>query len=117
MNEDWADGEDNDNDGLVDEDDWDAVLVGLTDPMTGLPLPDPTGALFNRGIAAVGLDNVHLTDLKFSGLRRGVAFADHKVKPGAWVWARPFFCTLRPQHAIDGTQTWAPRRLVLETAS
>ena len=77
VNEDWADGEDNDNDGLVDEDDWDAVLVGLTDLGTGLPLPDPTGALFNRGIAVNGLHNVHVTDLKFTGLRRGVAFSDH----------------------------------------
>lgn len=82
VNEDWADGVDNDGDGAIDEDDWDAVLKGILDG-SGRPYDggDPLLAL-NRGIAVIGLDNVQVTDLKFTGLVRGVAFGTHSFQPG-----------------------------------
>lgn len=90
VNEDWADGEDNDLDGAVDEDDFEAVLKGVLD---GGGLPDDVGdgtfppgrGLFNRGFAVQGGESVVIRDLKFTGMARGVAFAgDVDVQPGLY---------------------------------
>jgi nitrous oxidase accessory protein NosD len=77
-NEDWADGADNDGDGRVDEDDWDATLVGLTNP-DGTPVKDPDrNTPFNRGLVLQGItgtaERVVIRGLKFQGHNRAITF-------------------------------------------
>jgi len=73
INEDWTDGIDNDLDGAVDEDDWNAVLKGIL-AGDGTPEEGAAAPFFNRGFEALGLQQVHITDIKFTGLVRGVAY-------------------------------------------
>lgn len=73
VNEDWADGIDNDHDGAIDEDDWNAVLKGIL-AGDGTPEEGASAPFFNRGFEALGLEQVHITDIKFTGLVRGVAY-------------------------------------------
>lgn len=76
-NEDWADGVDNDGDGVIDEDDWNTVLRGLVD-VNGQPLGDlADGTLFNRGISIEGLgddvEDIEIRDIAFTGFHRAVS--------------------------------------------
>ena len=79
-NEDWADGINNDGDNSIDEDDWDAALIGIAD-IDGRPAPEVGPAIFNRGLAidaVTGSIDVSVRNLKFSTLTRGMG-----VYPGA----------------------------------
>jgi len=78
VNEDWADGVDNDFDGAIDEDDYNAVLNGILAgglPDRGSYPGNALRSLYNRGIAVNDLSGVAIRDLKFTGLVRGIAFS------------------------------------------
>lgn len=90
VNEDWADGLDNDFDGSIDEDGWDTVLRGLTNP-DGTPDEGPgIRSLFNRGMEVTLIEGqanqITIRDLKFESLVRGIGIGpDVRLQPG-------FFC-------------------------
>lgn len=83
--EDWADGRDNDGDGAIDEDDWDAVLVGVTDP-NGVPVRnDGTSGMFNRGFVVDGavpsIASLTVRDLAFEGFHRAIELLPEWATP------------------------------------
>ena len=71
-NEDWADGVDNDEDGLIDEDGWDTVIQGIVNP-DGLPAGDiDVSTFFNRGLMLQGF-----TGAEQKVAIRNIEFRDH----------------------------------------
>lgn len=79
VNEDWADGQDNDQDGNIDEDDWNTLLVGTVDA-SGRPRPDqPAPARFNHAFVVRGatqsLANIHFRDLALRAFWRALSFS------------------------------------------
>jgi len=76
FHEDWPDGRDNDGDGAVDEDDWDAVLLGVTGPGGDPVLDDGVTGLYNRGFVVDGafppIEGLVIRDLAFEGFNRAV---------------------------------------------
>ena len=88
MGEDWADGVDNDGDGSVDEDDWNAVLRGL-DEGTGGPA-SRFRSLYNRTLRIEG-GNGTLQQLTIRGIKfdRGARGIDVGLD---YLWFDGFFC-------------------------
>lgn len=76
FHEDWPDGRDNDGDGLVDEDDWDAVIHGVTDSDGEAVLIDAGNILYNRGFVVDGafppVSDLVVHDLSFEGFNRAI---------------------------------------------
>lgn len=81
--EDWVDGRDNDNDGLIDEDDWETVLRGVSTP-DGEPATDNgVNGLFNRAFAIEGADVAHVLvrDLHFTTFHRAIELIPEWASP------------------------------------
>ena len=85
FHEDWPDGRDNDGDGLVDEDDWDAVLRGVTGPGGAPVRDDGVNGLFNRGFTVDGavpaVFGLTVRDLAFEDFHRAIELIPEWASP------------------------------------
>jgi len=85
FHEDWPDGRDNDGDGAVDEDDWDAVLRGVTGPGGEPVRDDGVNGLFNRAFTVDGavppVFGLTVRDLAFEGFHRAIELLPEWASP------------------------------------